>query len=190
MFPKRLLYHWIFSSTCFVLILYVLGGDSCCVGKIISPCTTHHNMPPRHGKSHKHASIACRQFWENYGRFWINNHFFGSFYQSMVTILHFLSTINTFLFKNIQCYGRNCNVGYFYVILWLGNTWIHGHFTILILKTCLDASSLSCNMPWYVRVKQVRVRTCYVWDRGEYLLTFPNKPSRKSLPFLQDLLKK
>ena len=54
-----------------------------------------------------------------FGKLWKfldKQEFFGSVYPLMATSLQYYSTINLFLFENIQCTGENCNLGNFYMI--------------------------------------------------------------------------
>ena len=68
----------------------------------------------RHGKSRKHASIYCRQFLRKLWTCLDKQQFFGSIYTSVATSLQYWSTIDLFLFKDIQCSGKNDNLGNFY----------------------------------------------------------------------------
>ena len=81
----------------------------------------------KHEKSPKHASVACGQLLRKLWTFLDPQQIFGSLYASMATNLHYLSTINLFLLKNIQCFGKYWNKCHF---LWLGDTKIYGHLSI------------------------------------------------------------
>ena len=70
----------------------------------------------RHGKSLKHAGVAWGQFFRKLSTFVDKQRISDKFYPSMATSLHYLSSINLFLFKNIQCITKNCNLGHFYMI--------------------------------------------------------------------------
>ena len=66
-----------------------------------------HDQNTRPGKSRKHAIIACGQFLRKLWTFLHNQQHFCSFYPLMATSLQYLSTMNLFLFKNIQSIGKN-----------------------------------------------------------------------------------
>ena len=88
------------------------GGD-----KIWVPWTlyTHGNWKSRHGKSHKHASIACGQFLSKLLTF-LDKQPLLQFWPINAHKYVLLSTINPPLLENIWYDGKYCNFGHFYML--------------------------------------------------------------------------